>query len=129
MLAPPFFKSRLNPSRRKSRLVFGSYLPLLTAAFLTACKTGPDYHRPAPLGPTPMPSAYATSIDTNHPGWKTATPSAQLPRGTWWLLFGDVELNRLENVASSNNFELAAALARFEQARAQVNISRAELFP
>jgi multidrug efflux system outer membrane protein len=130
MRAPPFLMSPLNPDRRKAWVIFRRYFPLFsTAAFLAACKTGPDYHRPPPLGPTPMPSAYATAVDTNHPGWKTATPAAQVPRGTWWELFGDAELSRLENVASSNNFELAAALARFEQARAQVNISRAGLFP
>ncbi len=130
MRAQPSFTSRLNPDRRKAWVVFGRCFPLLaTAAFLTACKVGPDYHRPAPLGATPVPSAYSTSVDMNSVEWKTATPLAHVPRGTWWQLFGDIELSRLENLASANNFELAAALARFEQARAQINISRAQLFP
>jgi multidrug efflux system outer membrane protein len=130
MRAQLSFTLLLKWGRRRTWWVFGFWFPVLVAAaFLTACKTGPDYHRPAPLGATPVPSAYSTSVDTNSPEWKTATPSAHVPRGTWWQLFGDTELNRLESLASANNFELAGAFARFEQARAQINISRAELFP
>jgi outer membrane protein, multidrug efflux system len=93
----------------------------------SGCEVGTDYKRPAPLGKNPIPSAYAASGTTNE--WKTATPSASLPRGAWWRVFPDAELDKLENLASTNSFELAAALARYEQAQAQIRISRAQLFP
>ena len=44
-------------------------------------------------------------------------------------MFGDPELNRLEEFVSGQNQELAAAIARLDQARASVNIARADLFP
>ncbi len=96
---------------------------------VVGCSVGPDYRRPAALGSTPMPAAYAAA-DDRHPGqWKTAQPSAHLPRGAWWKLFHDEELNRLEVIASSNNQQLAAACANFQQARALVNVARADSFP
>ncbi len=130
MRAQPSLTSPLKRDGRKTWLLLGRCFPVLAAAvFLTSCKTGPDYHRPAPLGSTPVPSSYSTSVDTNSADWKTATPIAHVPRGAWWEIFGDGELSRLENLATTNNFDLAAALARFDQARAQINISRAQLFP
>lgn len=54
---------------------------------------------------------------------------ANLPRGAWWQVFTEPDLDRLENLASTNSFELAGALARFDQAREQIHISRAQLFP
>jgi outer membrane protein, multidrug efflux system len=91
------------------------------------CKVGPDYHRPEPLGTNSLPAAF--SDQTNSAIWQPAKPSAQLPRGNWWGLFGDDELDRLERQALTNNQQLAGAVARFNQARASVNIQRAALFP
>ena len=61
--------------------------------------------------------------------WKPAQPSAHLPRGSWWEMFGDPELNRLEGLATTNNQQLAAAFANFQQARALVSVARADYFP
>ena len=72
-----------------------------------------------------MPEAYKT--ETN--GWKIATPSASLPKGDWWEIFGDADLNRLEADAAAANQELKAAVADFEQARAFVDVNRAGYFP
>lgn len=99
------------------------------ALFLTGCKVGPDYHRPAPLGTNSVPASYSEATQTNASEWKPASPAAHLPRGTWWQVFGDGELDRLETLALANSPELAGALARFDEARAQVAVSRAQLFP
>ena len=93
-------------------------------AFAGGCMVGPDYHRPAPLGTNAMPPAFSSNA-----AWKTAAPAAHLPRGQWWQVFADPDLNRLEELADANNQDLAAAIARFDEARASVNITRAELFP
>ena len=84
------------------------------AVGLAGCAVGPDYHRPAALPGQPLPKKF----DGNNPagtngGWKIAEPSAHLPRGEWWQVFGDAKLSRLETLALTNNQNLAAAAERF----------------
>jgi multidrug efflux system outer membrane protein len=52
-----------------------------------------------------------------------------LPRGPWWQIFTDPELDGLEALAAANNQDLASALARFDEARATIKIAQAELYP
>lgn len=94
---------------------------ILTGSWLAGCKVGPDYSRPS----APVPPAY--SGETNE--WKVAEPRAHLPRGNWWEIFGDPELNRLETQAAGANQNVKAAVAVFEQARAFVDVSRAGFYP
>ncbi len=102
---------------------------LVVPLLLTACKVGPDYQRPAPLGTNAVPAAFSEIGVTNTTEWKISEPAAHLPRGEWWRVFDDAELDRLQALAAPNNQELAAAMARFDEARAAVDISRADLFP
>jgi len=95
----------------------------VTLMLLAGCAVGPDYHRPPAVAT--MPTAYAGA--TNE--WKTATPQAHLPKGAWWEIFGDEELNRLEAQAAEANQQLQAAVARFAQARASADVARSGLFP
>jgi multidrug efflux system outer membrane protein len=107
-------------------------LPLIALSFLAGCAVGPDYKRPEA---TTIPAAYtgATNVvptdasATN--GWKVAEPQAQIPKGNWWEIFGDTELNELESQASAANQQLKVAVARFAEARAQMDVIRAGLFP
>lgn len=90
------------------------------AALLAACTVGPDYVRPeAATAP-----AYKEAGD-----WKTATPSDQFERGAWWRVYGDAELDRLEVEATAANQDIAAAEARYRQAKTLVDQARAGLFP
>src|SRR6185369_9125103 len=107
-------------------------LSLLSAALVTSCKVGPDYKRPEA---TTIPAAYtgatnvvATDAETTN-GWKIAEPQAQIPKGNWWEIFGEAELNELENQASAANEQLKVAVARLAEARAQMDAKRAGLFP
>ncbi len=91
----PFMQSlfglRISDFLRTS--VFGfRILPLL----LAGCAVGPNYHRPTALGTNAMPASFSGAMPTNTSIWKPAQPSAHLPRGPWWEVFGDPELNRLE---------------------------------
>ena len=113
------------PDIRKVMLAVGAVCALLIAG----CVVGPNYHRPAALGTNSMRAAFAEITSTNLGEWKSPEPSAALPRGAWWELFGDVELNRLETRATAGNQELATAFANFQQARALVNVARADSFP
>src|SRR5580765_6781941 len=106
-----------------------SILLLSGQAVMYGCKVGPDYHRPSALGTNSLPTEYSEVTGTNATGWKPATPAAHLPRGRWWQVFEDPELDRLETIASSNSPELAGALARYDQAMALIKVSRAQLFP
>lgn len=105
------------------------FLLTVVVVLLGGCMVGPDYQRPAALGTNALPAAFAETTATNLGDWKPAVPAAHLPRGAWWELFGDTELNRLETLATVCNQQLAAAVANFQQARALVSIARAELLP
>jgi multidrug efflux system outer membrane protein len=114
--------------RQQDQRAIAASLALFFA--LVGCTVGPSYHRPSALGTNAAPASFS-GADQPTPGvvWKSAEPSAHLPRGSWWQIFDDPELNRLEDFARANNQEVAAALARFDQARASVQIARANFFP
>jgi multidrug efflux system outer membrane protein len=110
-----------------SPLLKGAPIAVL-AVLLASCAVGPDYHRPAPLPAEPPPNSFRAGT-TNFVFWKVAEPSAALPRGQWWRIFEDPELSRLEALALTNNQNLAAASARFEQARQLAAAARSEFYP
>jgi NodT family efflux transporter outer membrane factor (OMF) lipoprotein len=62
-------------------------------------------------------------------GWKTAQPSDQALRGNWWEIFGDPQLNALEEEVTVSNQNLKVAEARFRQARAMIRFNRSAEFP
>jgi outer membrane protein TolC len=97
------------------------------ALALNGCVVGPQYQRPAPLGTNAIPDKFEGAITNSQ--WKTAEPRAHIARGAWWEIFEDPELNRLETLANAGNQDLAAALARFDQAHALVGVARSGLFP
>jgi NodT family efflux transporter outer membrane factor (OMF) lipoprotein len=103
----------------KARALF----PLPLAAVLsTGCAVGPQYARPAaPAGPV---DAFREAD-----GWKRAQPSDEALRGKWWELFGDAQLNALEERLTASNEDLKAADARFREARAMIGVSRAAQLP
>ena len=92
-------------------------------AHLAGCAVGPDYKRPEATAV--MPTTYADATN----GWKIAEPQAHLPKGKWWEVFGDEDLNGLETKAATANQELKAAVASFDQARAIADVTRSQLFP
>ncbi|HZO37878.1 MAG TPA: efflux transporter outer membrane subunit [Methylomirabilota bacterium] len=95
-------------------------LAALLVLALGGCMVGPDYVKPsAPVTPT------YKELD----GWKLAEPSDALPRGSWWEIFGDHELNALEEQIADANQNLKIAEARLRAARALVRFNRAALFP
>ena len=61
--------------------------------------------------------------------WTAAKPADSLPRGDWWTMFGDAELNALQQRLIGHSPDLAAALARYSQAKAFSDQLRSGLFP
>ncbi|MEY2428235.1 MAG: outer membrane protein multidrug efflux system [Verrucomicrobiota bacterium] len=112
--------------------ISGFGIRIFLLALIVGCKVGPDYKRPEA---TTVPAAYTgatnvvvTDADATN-GWKIAEPQAQISKGNWWEIFGDAELNGLEDQASAANQQLKVAVARLAEARAQMNVTRAGLFP
>ena len=68
------------------------------ASGLAGCAVGPDYHRPAALPNQPLPDTFSDGNPANQAVWKIAEPSADQPRGNWWQLFNDPELNGLKSL-------------------------------
>jgi NodT family efflux transporter outer membrane factor (OMF) lipoprotein len=101
---------------------------LLAPLLLAGCAVGPKYQRPIVQVPAaykePPPEAYKESQ-----GWKTAQPADTKLRGDWWALFGDADLNNLEQQVDVSNENLKSAEARFQQARALVRVNRSQKYP
>jgi outer membrane protein, multidrug efflux system len=95
---------------------------ILMLAVLLGCAVGPNYQRPEA---TTIPDAYTGPTGE----WKIAVPQAHFPKGNWWEMFNDPELNQLELDAGAANQDLKAAAARFEQARATADVTKSNLFP
>ena len=93
--------------------------------FVSGCMVGPKYTRPTTV---PSPPAYKelTQSDYNQTdGWKTAQPKDDALRGKWWEIFGDPQLNALEEQVNISNQTIAAATSNFLVARALVKEARA----
>ena len=88
----------------------------LCATFaLTGCAVGPNYTPPT------LETAAA---------YRNAEPTAALNSAEpWWRAFHDPVLDRLEDDALAQNLDIAAAIARVDQARAASGAARAALLP
>jgi NodT family efflux transporter outer membrane factor (OMF) lipoprotein len=95
-------------------------LLLLAPWYLTDCTVGPKYQRPA----VESAPAYKEAE-----GWKLAQPGDAALHGNWWELFGDSQLNALEQQVNVSNQNIAAAFASFMQARAVVKEAQSQYFP
>ncbi|MES2159599.1 MAG: efflux transporter outer membrane subunit [Pseudomonadota bacterium] len=93
----------------------------LTAALLLAgCASAPVYEKPS----IDLPAMWQSSAP-----FRTAMPDDAGLKGSWWEVFGDAQLNQLAQQALAHNQGLAGAAARLAQARSQVTVSSAGLFP
>jgi NodT family efflux transporter outer membrane factor (OMF) lipoprotein len=108
--------TRLRGSIRSAAALIALGLPL------GGCTVGPNYVRPS----TEVPVAYKESAS---PGFEAAQPSDALAKGKWWEIYGDPELDSLEDQVTVANQSLKAAQAQFEQARAAVQVARAAYYP
>lgn len=93
---------------------------MLHAVILVGCAVGPDY-RPAPIALDGFHNASAVAANTG------AAPAPPLDR--WWTGFGDPRLTGIVERALEQNLDLAAALARVDQARAAARGAGAALLP
>jgi NodT family efflux transporter outer membrane factor (OMF) lipoprotein len=93
---------------------------LAGAALLAACTSGPDYHRPD----------YQDAPLHNVAQLAQRPASAPMPPlDHWWDGFGDPQLSAIVTRALAQNLDLAAAVARVEQARAASQLAGARALP
>src|SRR5205807_1840853 len=93
---------------------------LAASVWLAGCAVGPRYQRPA----MPSPATWKTEGP-----WREAAPKDAIPKGAWWEIFQDEELNRYEKQLLAANQSLVAAQNRLNQARSLARVASAALFP
>ena len=99
---------------KMSRTLPAALAPLL---LLWGCAVGPNYQRPAIAAPPPFRGA-------------TDAPAAtSLGDTKWFDLFKDDKLTGLVKIALEQNYDLRIASARVPEARAQLGITRSQIFP
>ena len=87
---------------------------------LSGCALAPPLKIPA----VPTAAAYKEAGP-----WIPAQPADGLSRGDWWKLYGDPDLNALQMRLIEHSPDLAAALSRYDQAKAVSDQMRSGLFP
>ena len=86
--------------RGKTRLYGNSVLALCALICTLGCTVGPGYKRPS----AQVPDAWKGAGP-----WQTAAPKDAIPKGSWWQIFHDAALDRLELELLQANQSLAAA--------------------
>ena len=76
-------------------------LGVAACGLLAGCVVGPNYKRP----PAPAPEAYKTVAP-----WREAAPKDSIPKGAWWEIYQDAELNAYEQQLLNANQSLIAAI-------------------
>lgn len=89
-----------------------------SALVVAGCKVGPDFK-----APTTQVSATWTEPLGHGP---TTQPVVNT---RWWHTFDDPELNSLIERAAAANLDVRVAASRVRQARAQLRVTRADLYP
>jgi NodT family efflux transporter outer membrane factor (OMF) lipoprotein len=91
-----------------------------SVAVLTLVAAGCTTPVPQVIQQQNLPSNFTGPVVTGAEVW---------PKTDWWQAFGSDELNGLIVEAQKSNFDLAAAIARVKQARAETGIAGSALFP
>ena len=87
---------------------------LLSSALLASCAVGPDYEMPT------------KELEASFKNAGFTTPP---PEGSWWVLYRDGDLNKLIKQADLKGQGVRSALARYDGARAQLGLAKAESYP
>ncbi len=86
----------------------------------SGCSVGPKYVRPAAATPA--------NWEVAEP-WREGVPRDAVPKGEWWGVFHDEDLNTLEKQALDANQTIQVSVARLAQARASAAVQIATQFP
>lgn len=95
-------------------------IALAAAAAMSGCSFAPTYQVP----PTAIPTAFKEGG-----AWQLARPADRIPRDAWWSVYRDPVLDGLEVRVAAANPDVAAAVARHEEATALFDQARSGLLP
>jgi NodT family efflux transporter outer membrane factor (OMF) lipoprotein len=95
---------------------------------LAGCNFAPPYHPPTVAVPVAFKEAVVAKPVKKGP-WQPAQPADAIPRGSWWQVYRNAELNELESQVDVSNQTLAQTLAVYDQARAFAQEAEAGLYP
>jgi len=95
---------------------------LCACALLAGCAVGPDYHRPS----LDVPAHYR---DTAPTAAGAAGEAASFGDSGWWEVYADPDLQALLATALKNNYDVKIAVARIDEARAQLGSTRLNYLP
>src|SRR5882757_6421365 len=93
------------------------------AIFCSSCAMTAKYQRPAVVAPP----AFGELAGSDQ--WKTAAPGDGLLKGKWWEIFGDPQLNALEEKVSTNNYSVKQLEAQFRQSVDALELARTGYYP
>ena len=100
------------------------FLPLLLLGGFVAtqagCTVGPNYAR----ANAPTPAKWDVAAP-----WRQSSPKDAVPKGEWWSVFHDDELDGLEKDALAANQTLQAAIGNYNQSRSAAAIQVSMNFP
>ncbi len=118
----PEAKNILPGSSAATGIVTVALLFTIVSANAGMLTIGPDYKQPT----NSVPANYK-AVELGN--WKEGRPLDNVPKGNWWEIFGDTNLNALESQALPANQQLKAAVARVDEARATARVARSQLMP
>jgi multidrug efflux system outer membrane protein len=104
----------------------GARVFLVLATAVSGCTVGKNYAPPQTRTPATWGELEPTGAAT---GPATRPSTAAPPVEQWWTTFGDPDLDALIGRAMKSNLDLRRARARVVEARAQLRVTRADLFP
>lgn len=130
-----------------SRLCQHAAMTLALATLsLAGCRVGPKYQKPPAMAQAP-PAAYkeqpaaepsvskgaadkdAATQNIVAGTWKVAAPQDAMLKGKWWEIYGDQELNALEDRLNIDNQTIKQYFENFMVARSLVLQARSQLYP
>jgi multidrug efflux system outer membrane protein len=90
---------------------------LMLVFLVSGCAIGPRYREPA----MELPQSYRS--------YATVQQGEAMVNLPWWKVFKDEKLHELIKESLLNNYDLRAAAARVDEARAVVGVTRAQMLP
>ena len=109
----------MHASRSKKSIVTA-----LIALSVSACSLQSDY-----VAPTSTNQSHWSTESTSPAEADKSVNPAQTASDTWWLALSDPAINALIDATFASNPTLDKAVARLDEARAQVGVNRADYFP
>jgi NodT family efflux transporter outer membrane factor (OMF) lipoprotein len=89
------------------------------------CSVGPKYVTPT----VQVPVAFKEPPPAGFKEFRAGDPKDDKLKGKWWEMFGDPQLNALEEQVNISNQNIAQAEAQFREARGAVRAARSQYYP